>query len=142
MLKKIPTLFQKIEESKVETKTDEPKKEETQEKEQYIKIDDVIKVDLRVGTITIAESVPDSEKLIKLQVDFGDLGTKQIFAGVRKWYHPEDLIGKQGIFVCNLKPRKMMGQESQGMMLLAEGSDGKLHLVNPEGLVSNGTRLR
>ncbi len=142
LLKKIPTLFQKIEESSVDTKTDEPKKEETQEKERYIKIDDVIKVDLRVGTITSAESVPDSEKLIKLQVDFGDLGTRQIFAGVRKWYHPEDLLGKQGIFVCNLKPRKMMGQESQGMMLLAEGSDGKLHLVNPEGLVPNGMRLR
>ena len=142
LLKKMPTLFQKIEESKVDTKTDEPKKNETEEKESYIKIDDVIKVDLRVGTITSAESVPDSEKLIKLQVDFGDLGTRQIFAGVRKWYHPEDLIGNQGIFVFNLKPRKMMGQESQGMMLLAEGSDGKLHLVNPEGLVPNGTRLR
>ncbi len=140
LLKKMPTLFKKIEESNMqEIKTEQPEQAKSSD---YIHIDDVAKVDLRVGTITTAESVPDSEKLIKLQVDFGNNGMKQIFAGVRKWYHPEDLIGKQGIFVINLKPRKMLGQESQGMMLFAEGEDGKLHPVNPEGVVPSGTRLR
>ncbi len=146
LLKKMPTLFVKIEESKVDSvdKADKPAEKEIKEesKESYIKIDDVIKVDLRVGTITSAESVPESDKLIKMQVDFGDLGSKQIFAGVRKWYHPEDLLGKQGTFVVNLKPRKMLGQVSEGMMLFAEDEAGKLHPVNPEGLVPNGVRLR
>ncbi len=143
LLKKMPTLFKKIEEPPVEKEAEE--KVETEKevaKEQHIKIDDVIKVDMRVGTITSAVSVPGSEKLIKLQVDLGDLGSRQIFAGVRKWYHPEDLVGKQGVFVVNLKPRKMMGQESQGMMLFAESRDGKLQPVTPEGLVPDGTRLR
>lgn len=149
LLKKMDTLFQKIEESPVEdpafakATADKPvEKKEEVSSESYIKIDDVIKVDLRVGTITSAESVPESEKLIKMQVDFGELGTKQIFAGVRKWYHPEDLLGKQGTFVVNLKPRKMLGQVSEGMMLFAEDAAGKLHPVNPEGLVPNGVRLR
>ncbi len=140
LLKKMDTLFQKIEESSVVEKNE--LQEPVKEQESYIAIDDVIKVDLRVGTITSAESVPESEKLIKMQVNFGDLGTKQIFAGVRKWYHPEDLLGKQGTFVVNLKPRKMLGQISEGMMLFAEDAAGKLHPVNPEGLVPNGTRLR
>ena len=142
VLKKMDTLFKKIEESPVEEKTATAPEQAPVEKQDYIKIDDVIKVDLRVGTITSAESVPESEKLIKMQVDFGDLGTKQIFAGVRKWYHPEDLLGKQGTFVVNLKPRKMLGQISEGMMLFAEDAAGKLHPVNPEGLVPNGVRLR
>lgn len=142
LLKKMDTLFQKIEEKPVEETTKAAPAKAPEKKEEYIKIDDVIKVDLRVGTITSAESVPESEKLIKMQVDFGDLGTKQIFAGVRKWYHPEDLLGKQGTFVVNLKPRKMLGQISEGMMLFAEDAAGKLHPVNPEGLVPNGVRLR
>ncbi len=142
LLKKMDTLFQKIEEKPVEETTKSAPEKAPEKKEDYIKIDDVIKVDLRVGTITSAESVPESEKLIKMQVDFGDLGTKQIFAGVRKWYQPEDLLGKQGTFVVNLKPRKMLGQISEGMMLFAEDAAGKLHPVNPEGLVPNGVRLR
>ena len=137
VLKKVQTLFEKIEESKMSEQT-EPK----QESQDYINIDDVIKVDLRVGTIKSAESVPDSDKLIKMIVDLGELGERQIFAGIRKSYHPEDLVGKQGIFIINLKPRKMLGQESQGMMFVAEAQDGHVKIINPEGNVPNGTRLR
>ncbi len=138
VLKKVPTLFQKIEESKMV----EPQEKAEEKNEEYIKNDDLIKVELRVGTIKTAESVPDSEKLIKMQVDLGELGMRQILAGIRKSYLPEDLAGKQGIFVCNLKPRKMAGLESQGMMLVAENESGKMRVISPEGVVPNGTRLR
>lgn len=139
LLKKGPPLFEKIEESKM---TETNKESAIESEKNYIKIDDLIKVDLRVGTIKQAESVPGADKLIKLQVDLGDLGIRQVISGIRKWYHPEDLVGKQGIFVANLKPRKIFGHESQGMMLFAEGADGKYHIVNPEGMVPNGMRLR
>ncbi len=139
VLRKIPTLFEKIE-------TMEPSVAEeiipTISEPEYITIDDAMKVQLRVGTIMQAESVVNSDKLIKLQVDFGLEGKRQILSGIRKWYHPEDLVGKQGLFIFNLKPRKMMGMESQGMMLFAQGDDGKLHVVNPEGIVAPGTRLQ
>ncbi len=141
LLKKIPALFEKIEESK--KRPEEQMKEKASEEEnEYIKIDDVVKVDLRVGTIMSAESVPESEKLIKLQVDFGEFGNRQILAGLRKWYQPQDLVGKQGVFVFNLKPRKMIGMESQGMMLTAADDEGKPCIIMPESAASNGTRLK
>ena len=70
------------------------------------------------------------------------LGIRQILSGIRKYFKPEEFIGKQGVFVTNLKPRKMMGIESQGMMLLADDADkGTLRMVRPES-VPNGTRLK
>ncbi len=140
-LKKIPTLFQKLEEQK-EQKMDEEKKTETVSEKTYATIDDVVKVELRVGTIMQAEDVPESEKLLKFQVDFGELGTRQILAGLRKFYEPDQFIGKQGVFVFNLKPRKMLGMESQGMMLVAKDSDDKPIMVTVPSTVPNGTRLK
>ncbi len=107
-----------------------------------ITIDDVVKVHLVVGTIEACEPVEGSDKLYKMQVNFGDKGMRQILAGVQKYYKPEQLIGKQGVFVYNLKPRKMVGLESQGMMLLAEGADGNLQMTTVASPVPNGTRLR
>ncbi len=107
-----------------------------------ITIDDVVKVHLVVGTIEACEPVEKSDKLYKMQVNFGDKGTRQILAGIQKYYKQEDLIGKQGVFVYNLKPRKMVGLESQGMMLLAEGADGNLQMTTVAHPVPNGTRLR
>lgn len=107
-----------------------------------ITIDDVIKVHLVVGTIEACEPVEKSDKLYKMQVNFGDKGMRQILAGVQKYYKPEELIGKQGVFVYNLKPRKMVGLESQGMMLLAEGADGNLQMTTVAHSVPNGTRLK
>ncbi len=137
VLKKIPTLFPKIEESK-EKEAVEEKKEITH----CVTIDEVENIELRVGTITSAESVEDSEKLLKFQVDFGEFGTRQILAGLRKWYAPEDMVGKQGVFVFNLKPRKMLGMESQGMMLVAADEDGKPVMTTIASVVPNGTRLQ
>jgi len=144
-VQKIDSLFKKYDApSALESKQGkhvEKNKTEQEKKSDYIKIDDFAKVHLVVGTIEVAEDVQESDKLLKLQVDCGDYGKRQVFAGVKKFYKPEELIGKQGVFVVNLKPRKMMGSESQGMMLFAEG-DKKLQMVTVSDIVPNGTRLR
>ena len=146
VLKKIPVLFKKPDIKKevmqqsekittAETKKKEPQKE-------YISIDDFAKVQLLVGTITACEPVEKSEKLLKLQVDFGQIGTRQILSGIKKFFDPADLINTQAVFVCNLKPRKMLGLESQGMLLTAQGDDNSLRIITPAGPVPNGTPLR
>ena len=122
----------------------EPKTEEVQEikEEKYITIDDVIKVELRAGTIIECEEVEKSDKLLKMVVDFGDQGKRQIFAGVKKYYSPDDLKGQQGVFVTNLKPRKMLGQESQGMMLTTKDAEGNVAMVRPGKNAVNGILLQ
>lgn len=80
------------------------------------------KLDIRVGKVIFCENVPKSEKLLKLEVDFGNIGKRQILTGLAKWYKPEDLNNKVMLFLVNLAPRKMMGLESQGM-LLSVGTD-------------------
>jgi len=143
MLKKIPTLFAKpMEDANM---TDEHKNVSTQPEVQvdnYISIDDVVKVELLVGTIEECESVENSDKLLKFQVNFGAKGMRQILAGIKKYYMPEDLIGKQGVFIFNLKPRKMLGTESQGMMLVVHDADGMPRMVAPRVAVPNGQRLQ
>ncbi len=140
ILQKGNPLFEKPE-PKVEQEIVEKVAEAIVEKE-YITIDDLIKVELRVGTIKECVIVPESDKLLRMQIDMGSEGMRQIFAGIRKSYQPDQLIGKQGIFVANLKPRKMMGQESQGMMLVAEDAQGNVVLVSPERDAVNGAKLR
>ena len=102
-----------------------------------ITYDDFAKMDIRIGTITEAERVPKSDKLLKLKVDDG-LGGRQILSGIAKHFTPEEVIGKQVTFLANLAPRKMMGFESQGMILMAEDRDGKLALIAPNEGVWNG----
>lgn len=87
-----------------------------------INIDDFLKVELRIGTVVECEDIEESEKLLKLKVDLGEEIPRQVLSGIKQWYKPEDLIGKQFIFVTNLEPRMMMGQESQAMILAAEGN--------------------
>lgn len=123
----------------------EPKQQEepATQKESYINIEDFIKVDLRVGTIKECEIVEKSDRLLKSQVDLGpELGIRQIFSGIKEWYKPEELIGKQVIVVANLKPRKMMGEESQGMITLADGDNGKPTLISPVIPLPNGAKLK
>ncbi len=112
------------------------------ENNDFIGIEDVVKVHLVVGTISSCEPVSGSDKLYKMQVDLGDYGQRQILAGVAKVCPASDLLGKQGVYVANLKPRKLMGLESQGMMLFAEDSQGMMRMVTPAYPVKNGTRLR
>ena len=129
-LKKIPVLFEKPVLGK-----------NMEEKEDFVDISDLKKVELVVGTIEQCEDFPGSEKLLKLQVNFGDKGTRQILAGMKKYYKPEELIGKQGVFVFNLKPRKMMGAESQGMMLAATNEEGVPQIITVSKRVPNGTKI-
>jgi len=96
------------------------------------------KVDLRMGEVLEAERVPKSDKLLKLQVDFGPLGKRQILAGVGKSYEPHTLVGLRLLFVVNLPPRKMMGLESHGM-LLAAGEPPTV--ISPSHSIAVGSRV-
>ena len=102
-----------------------------------IEFEDFIKVDIRVGKVIKAESIPKSDKLLKLKVDTG-IDQRTILSGISKFYSPDDILNKKVMVLINLKPRKMMGYESQGMLLLAEDSDGKLSLMQPDSDISNG----
>jgi methionyl-tRNA synthetase len=106
-----------------------------------IGIDDVVKVHMVVGTITDCKPVPNSDKLLCLQVDAGEYGKRQILSGVAKDLKPEELVGRQGIFIANLKPRKMAGMMSEGMMLYAYDVDGKNKLATVDG-AANGKRVQ
>lgn len=90
-----------------------------------IKYDDFAKVEFKVGEIKEAIEVEGSEKLLRLQVDFGEENLRTVFSGIKKWYSPSDLIGKKTVFVTNITPRKIMGEESQAMIFGAEDQDGE-----------------
>ena len=134
-------LFIKPEPSLKQEQADKGMKQEKDKGTDYISIDDVAKVQLRVGTIEQCEEIPKSKKLYKLQVDFGELGFKQVLSGIKDYFTPEQLIGSQAVFVFNLKPRKMMGLESHGMILTAQ--DGQnFSIVSPTKKIENGTQLK
>ncbi|MCX7816120.1 MAG: methionine--tRNA ligase [Syntrophales bacterium] len=120
---------------------------ETQDKEisqdvsssREITMEDFEKIDLRVGRIVAAEAIPKSSKLVKLRVDIGE--ERQIVAGIAKDYTPEELIGKTVVVVANLKPTKLMGIESQGMLLATDSVEG-LSLVTYDRPPKIGARVR
>ena len=103
-----------------------------------IVFDDFAKIDLKVGTIVAAEKVEKADKLLKLQVDLG-FETRTIVSGIAMHFAPADIVGKQVTVVCNLAPRKMRGIESNGMILMAEDANGKLHFINPEDQINPGS---
>uniref|UniRef100_UPI00403F65EF methionine--tRNA ligase n=1 Tax=Lysinibacillus sp. FSL P2-0066 TaxID=2921720 RepID=UPI00403F65EF len=122
------------EESKKATATDEnPEIPE-------ITIDDFMKVDLRVATVTACETVPKADKLLKLQVDLG-YEQRQVVSGIAKFYTPDDLIGQKVIVVANLKPVKLRGELSQGMILAGE-KDGILKLASVDPELENGAKVK
>jgi methionyl-tRNA synthetase len=102
--------------------------------------DDFAKLDIRVGKVLTAEKMEKSDKLLKLTVDTG-LDKRTILSGIAKHFTPEEMIGKQVTLIANLAPRKMMGIESQGMILMAEDSDGKLKLLQPNDIVTPGSTV-
>ena len=102
-----------------------------------IQYDDFAKLDLRVGKIVAAEKVEKADKLLKLFIDLG-FETRTIVSGIALHFKPEEIVGKQVVVVANLAPRKMRGIESNGMILMAEDVNGKLHFVNPEDTVNAG----
>lgn len=104
-------------------------------------IDDLLKLDIRVGTFKTVEEIDGSEKLYREIVDFGNnLGERQILSGIKKYFTPEELVGKQALFIVNLEPRVIMGLESQGMLLATDNADGAV-LLSPERQVPNGSTI-
>jgi methionyl-tRNA synthetase len=109
----------------------------------FIDITDFTKVDLRVGEVLTAERIPKADKLLLLTVDIGEEKPRQILAGIAQFYSPEQLLGRKIAVVANLKPRKLRGHESQGMLLAASvGEEGKPVIATFTEDVPNGARLK
>ena len=147
-IKKVPPLFPRVEEPlmpeapKVEPAKKEEKKETPQEenKDNLIEIGQFFETQLKVGTVIEAEEVPKSKKLLKLQVDLGEEKPRQIIAGIKEFYSPDELKDTQICVVANLKPAKLMGLLSEGMLLAAKDEDG-LCLIRPEKSKKAGTPI-
>jgi len=109
---------------------------------EYVSFETFSKLDLRVGKIVEAEDVPNSKKLIKVIVDLGPLGKRQILSGIKKWYRPEELIGQTVVVVANLKPKKMAGLMSEGMILMAQSDESsKPVFIAPVEEVELGSKV-
>ena len=123
-------------------KTDQSEKVESEYEEQApeITFDDFVKTDLRVATVTAAEKMPKADKLLKLQVDLG-YEQRQVVSGIAKFYTPEELVGKKVIVVANLKPVKLRGELSQGM-ILAGSKDDVLVLASVDEKLANGAKVK
>lgn len=150
-IKKVPPLFPRVEEPLMSEapaaqpnapKQEKEEKTKTQEKEQdnLIEIGQFFETSLKVGTVVEAQEVPKSKKLLKLQVDLGEDKPRQVVAGIKEFYSPDDLLNTQVCVVANLKPAKLMGMISEGMLLAAKDEDG-LCLVRPEKPKKAGTPI-
>ncbi|MGI9036209.1 MAG: methionine--tRNA ligase [Pyrinomonadaceae bacterium] len=122
--------------------TDEDRKPKAED--QFITIDDFLKVELRVGEIKVAERIPKADKLLRFEIDLGEEKPRQILAGLAEYYEPETLIGRKVVVVANLKPRKMRGLESNGMICAAslETGDDKPAIATFLENVEIGARLK
>ena len=140
---KAEQLFPRIEDkqaAKILEKLSEPSASKKEDDSNQITIDEFMKVELRTGKILEAEKVKKSKKLIQLKVDIGT-ETRQVLAGIAESYEPEDLVGRTVIIVANLKPVKLMGIESQGMVLAAS-NDGKIMLAGFDQEPGQGIQVR
>ncbi len=148
-------LFRKIEDKEIETQieklksglvTGEPaatgnlKQVITEPVKPTIPYDDFAKLDLRIGAIVSAAKIEKADKLLKLEIDLG-FEKRTIVSGIALHFKPEEIVGKQVVVVANLAPRKMKGIESNGMILMSEDKDGRLHFVSPEEAVNPGAAV-
>ena len=121
-----------------------PKPVETSSNEPQLKpeivYDDFGKIDLKTGVILSAQKVPKADKLLQLEIDLG-FEKRTILSGIAMHFEPEVIIGKQVVVVANLAPRKMRGIDSNGMILMAEDEQGKLHFVQPENVIAAGSKV-
>jgi methionyl-tRNA synthetase len=108
-----------------------------------ITIDDFTKVEMHIGTIRSAERVPNTDKLLKLSVDFGERAPRQVISGIAEYFEdPEELVGVSCPFVTNLEPRTIRGLESQAMIVAAHTSEGAFSLLKPTNPdITPGTKL-
>lgn len=103
---------------------------------------DFCKIDFRIGEIIEIKKVEDSEKLLRMIVDFGDLGKKIVFSGIYQWYKPEDLQGKKTVFVVNMIPKKIMGEVSEAMIFGAEDEEAnEMSILILDKNLKNGTKV-
>jgi methionyl-tRNA synthetase len=110
---------------------------------EQISFDDFAKVEFRIGEIVEAKNVEESDKLIRMIVDFGEeLGQKIVYSGIRHWYSPTDLLNIKTIFVVNIIPKKIMGEESGAMIFAAEDeANDKLSILKIEKDLPSGTKV-
>ena len=113
-----------------------------EEENNIIQIDDFMKVDLRVARIEEASHVEGADKLLAIKLDLGDLGTKNVFAGIKSVYEPSDLIDKLVVMVYNLAPRKMKFGISEGMILAASDSEGGIFVLSPDSGAQPGQKIK
>ena len=143
-------LFDKIEDADIQKQID--KLEESKRQNQInsfkaepqlpdVEFDAFTKADLRVGTVLECERIPKADKLLKFLIDDG-LEKRTIVSGIAQHYKPEDLVGKQVVFIANLAPRKLKGVLSQGMILSAENADGSLTVISPSAPATPGARVK
>jgi len=142
-------LFEKIEDEIIEKQVkklmdtkiaNEAEAAQVAEAKGQITYDDFMKMDIRVGQVLTAEAVEKSDKLLKMTVDTG-LDKRTILSGIAKHFSPDQMVGKKVVVLTNLAPRKIMGVESQGMLLFAENQDGKLMAVTPDTHAENGATI-
>jgi methionyl-tRNA synthetase len=144
-----PLLFEKIEDAVIEAQIKklmdtknaiELANQPTTPAKAEISFDEFSKMDIRIGKILKAERVEKSKKLLRLQVDTG-IDTRTVMSGIAEYFTPEEVIGRQVTLLVNLAPRKIMGVESQGMILMASDKDGSLKLLSPSGEVAPGSQV-
>lgn len=142
-------LFDKIEDHVVEAQVNKLLESKKQNElanavaapmKEIITFDDFAKLDMRVVKVLTAEPMPKSKKLLRLTVETG-LGVRTVLSGVAEHFKPEDLIGKEVTMLINLAPRKMMGVDSEGMILMAEDRDGSLKLLQPNEATASGSTI-
>ncbi|NLW47145.1 MAG: methionine--tRNA ligase [Firmicutes bacterium] len=142
-------IFPRIEAEKPEVKTDAPRKAESKKNETkqpevksaQISIEDFAKIDLRVAKVLDAEKVEGSDKLLKLQIKLG-VEQRQIVAGIAQHYSAEEMVGKEIVVVANLKPAKLRGLLSEGMLLAASNDEGELAVIRPEATIGEGAKIK
>ncbi|HPS21750.1 MAG TPA: methionine--tRNA ligase [Candidatus Paceibacterota bacterium] len=122
--------------------------ENQENKNEYVSYEEFKKMDIRVGTIREVEPVPETDKLLKCQIDFGEIDEegngklRQIVSGIHEYYpDPSILIGKQVLYIVNLEPRTIKGVESNGMLMAVDGKDDKPVFLTPEFSVNAGVRI-
>ena len=145
--KELEAMEKRAEELKASVDKKEEKKEEKPVEEKVeecteISIDDFAKVKLVTAKILSAEKVEKADKLLKLSVDAGEAEPRTVVSGIAKYFTPEELVGKKIVLVANLKPAKLRGIMSQGMILCGEDSDGTLRLITPDGDITPGSEVR
>lgn len=141
-------LFEKIEDKAIEAQREKlntkSQKKETElissPPKDPISFDHFTALDLQVATIRTASLVPKTKKLLQITLEIGDKEAT-VVSGIAESYRPDEIIGKQVLYLANLAPRKIRGVESQGMLLLAEDLDGKLVFVSPETKINSGTKV-